>query len=100
MIIVTGTVTVSSAEALAALEGAMNRQIAASRAEQGCIEYTYGIDVVEPNKFRVLEYWESWEALEAHGNAPHLDAWHAALDDAGVSGRELIATEAANLKEL
>ncbi|GGD07711.1 putative quinol monooxygenase [Aquisalinus flavus] len=100
MIIVTGTVTVASADALTALEGAMKKQIAASRSEKGCIEYIYGIDVVEPHKFRVLEYWESWEALEAHGNAPHLEAWHAALDAAGVTGRELIATEPAKLKNL
>lgn len=100
MIIVTGTVTISSAEACAALSDAMKQQIASSRAEAGCIEYTYGIDVVEPQKFRVLEYWESWEALEAHGKAPHLDAWHAALDKAGVVGRELIATEDAGKRTL
>jgi len=100
MIIVTGTVTISSAEALAKLESAMKKQIAATRAEKGCIEYTYGIDVVEPDKFRILEYWESWDALEAHGKAPHMNDWHAALKEAGVTGRELIATEAANLKKL
>jgi len=100
MIIVTGTVTLSSAAGCASLKEAMQAQIAASRAEAGCIEYTYGIDVVEPEKFRVLEYWDSWEALEAHGKAPHLNAWHAALDTVGVVGRDLIATEDAGKRVL
>lgn len=100
MIIVTGTVTVSSAQALEGLRDAMRAQIAASRAEKGCIEYTYGIDVVEPNKFRVLEYWESRADLDVHLQAPHMATWKAALQRAGVTGRELMVADAENATSL
>lgn len=83
MIIVEGYVRLADAADFERLRGAAEAQIAASRAEPGCIDYTYAIDFSDPKLMRVLERWESWDALEAHFRMPHMDTWRAAL--AGVS---------------
>ena len=38
----------------------------ASRAEAGCIEYTFGADPIDPGRVVLFERWESQAALDAH----------------------------------
>ena len=97
MIIVTGRV-VMKAGAVEKLRPAMEAMIAASRKESGCVEYSYGPDIADPNAFLVLEKWENWAALEAHFQTPHLKAWRAALTEAGLVSRDLVAAEAGAMK--
>lgn len=68
-------------------------QIEASREELGCLEYTYAIDVADPCLMRVLERWESWQALEDHFARPHMLPWRAALASARILERRLRAHE-------
>ncbi len=68
-------------------------QIEASRAEPGCLEYTYAIDVADPCLMRVLERWESWQALENHFARPHMLPWRAALASVSVLERNIRAHE-------
>ena len=58
--------------------------LAAVRAEKGCIEYGAAVDAEPPLKFQtaygpdtfvVVEKWESPEALMAHAAAPHMAAY-------------------------
>lgn len=93
MIIVTGRVVVKEG-ALQKLRPAMEAMISASRAEPGCIAYSYGPDLADPNVFLVLEKWESREALKAHLETPHLKSWRAALAGAGLVARDLVAGDA------
>jgi quinol monooxygenase YgiN len=37
-----------------------------SRAEDGCLEYTFAADPVEPGRVILFERWTSQEALDAH----------------------------------
>jgi quinol monooxygenase YgiN len=37
-----------------------------SRAEPGCLEYTFAGDPVDPGRVILFERWESQEALDAH----------------------------------
>ncbi len=83
-----------------AVRSAAAAQIAASRAEGGCIDYTYAIDVVDPQIMRVLERWQSWEALEAHFKQPHMDAWRAALADVKFLERVIRAHETGETRDL
>jgi len=92
MIIVSGKVVVAEGVA-EKLRGEMETVIAATRAEAGCIDYRYGTDVLEPNVILVLEYWENWDALKAHGQAPHMKSWGAAMTAAGIVSRDLSAVE-------
>jgi quinol monooxygenase YgiN len=43
----------------------------ASRAEAGCLEYTFSADPIEPGRVLLFERWESQEALDAHLTALH-----------------------------
>lgn len=78
MIIVTGHARMKPG-ALKALREEMDAMVTASRAEEGCIGYSYGIDTMDPDRMLVLEYWKDEAALQAHGAEPHMKAWRAAL---------------------
>lgn len=69
----------------------MRNMIEATRSEPGCILYSFADDVLEPGVIRIVERWQDWPSLEAHGKAPHMDAWRAALKDIGVIDREVTA---------
>ncbi len=88
MIIVAGTLRVDPATRQAT-RAAMEKMIEASRAEDGCIEYSYAADVLYAGLVRVYEVWRDKPALQAHFKMPHLDEWRAAWPTMGVSGRKL-----------
>ena len=72
---------------------AMAAMIEASRAEQGCLSYSYAEDVLEPGLIRVTEIWASREALDAHFKSVHLKTWRATWARLGVSDRRLTLYE-------
>lgn len=88
MILVIGTIR-APAEALDALREPMAAVVAASRSEDGCIEYAYGADMLDPGLIRVVEAWRDRDALNRHFEAPHMDAWRCARAALGVGERRL-----------
>lgn len=69
--------------------------LAAVRAEKGCIEYGVAVDAdpapsmqtkYGPDTFLVVEKWESMDALKAHAAAPHMAAYAAKVKDM-IAGR-------------
>lgn len=100
MIIVEGFVRMERAGDFETVRAAAEAQIAASKAEAGCIDYTYAIDVLDPTIMRVLERWQSWDALETHFKQPHMDTWRAALADVTFLERDLRAHEVRETREL
>lgn len=99
MIIVTGHVRFAP-ERIAGLRPHMRAMVDASRNEPGCLVYAYGEDLLDPGLLRIVERWESWPALEAHGKAPHLVAWRAVVKEAGVIDREVTAHETSEERAL
>jgi quinol monooxygenase YgiN len=93
-VIIAGTVRVPP-ETLAALKPHQLAMLEASRAEDGCVTYSYGVDVAEPGLIRVFEVWRDQAALDAHFKAPHMATWRAACAEHGVSDRKLVAYEVA-----
>ncbi|HEY5896714.1 MAG TPA: putative quinol monooxygenase [Burkholderiales bacterium] len=69
------------------LLGHFRANVAAVRAEQGCIEYGAAVDAPEsqakygPDTIVIIEKWQSMEALQAHGRAPHMATWRANTKD-------------------
>jgi quinol monooxygenase YgiN len=94
-IIVAGVFKVPEGE-LAALRPAMQAMLAATRAEDGCIEYAYGFDAVDAGLVRVFELWRDATALEAHVATAHMSAWRAAGQACGVFDRNLAVYEIAS----
>lgn len=88
MIVVAGTVRVPPRN-LDAFRPHMLAMLEASRAEDGCLTYSYAEDVAEPGLIRVFEAWRDQESLDVHFQAPHLAAWRASWAQFGVGDRQL-----------
>jgi quinol monooxygenase YgiN len=93
MLVITGTFRLPAAR-LDAARPAMAAMVAASRAEAGCLHYSYGEDVLEPGLIHVTEHWASRETLAAHGQSAHIKAWRAAWPALGIGERDLTLFEA------
>jgi quinol monooxygenase YgiN len=88
MILVSGTVRVAEG-GLDKVAEAMRTVLVATRKEDGCIRYAYARDVLDPDLMHVSELWRDAEALRAHGAAPHMKPWGAAMREVGVIERDL-----------
>ena len=65
MVIVGGTFEVEPSERERFIASRLDL-MRASRAEAGCLEYTFGADPIDPSRIVLFERWESQEALDAH----------------------------------
>jgi quinol monooxygenase YgiN len=65
MVIVGGTFEVEPSDREQFLASRLDL-MAASRAEAGCLEYTFGADPIDPARVVLFERWESQAALDAH----------------------------------
>ncbi len=81
-------------EKVSEAQAAMAKVIAATRAEQGCITYSYAEDVLEPGLFRISEQWTDRASLAVHFAAPHMAVWKQEREALGISGRQVTAYQA------
>ena len=80
-------------ENLAAARPLMIAVMEASRAEDGCIEYNYAEDVLDPGLIRVSEVWARREQLAAHLKTPHMAVWAEERAGLGLTGRAITVYE-------
>src|SRR6188768_3630370 len=99
MIIIAGTVRIPP-ENLAAFRPHQDAMLAASRAEDGCLTYSYAIDVQDPGLIRVFEAWRDQVAIDAHFKAPHMAVWRSTWPQFGVYDRQLSLYEVASERAL
>lgn len=88
MLIIVGTIRLPP-DNLAAARGVMERMIAASRAEEGCLAYAYSEDVLEPALIHVTERWRDEASLKKHWQSEHLLQWRATWGTLGFRDRNL-----------
>jgi quinol monooxygenase YgiN len=73
VLIVAGTFTVEPAERQAFIASRHDGMLR-SRAESGCLEYTFSADPIDPTRVLLYERWEDQASLDAHlaamGSAP------------------------------
>jgi quinol monooxygenase YgiN len=93
-LVIAGTIRVPP-ENLEAFRPHMAAMLAASRAEDGCLAYSYAVDVQDPGLIRVFEAWRDQAALDAHFAMPHLAEWRASWPAHGVHDRRLTLYEVA-----
>jgi quinol monooxygenase YgiN len=93
MIVIEGTIRLP-VDGIEAACPAMEAMVRASRAETGCLDYAYSLDLIDPGLVRVTERWESREALKAHFATPHMAAWRVQFADLCISDRSLRFYEA------
>jgi quinol monooxygenase YgiN len=75
MIVISGIIIVTNEireECLACLRELKNVTMAQ---DEGVVAYRIGQDIEDPNQIHIYEEWESTEALKAHGQKPHMDAF-------------------------
>ncbi len=78
MIVVNAVVT-SNPQDIAALQSAIHAMEVASREESGCSDYTFSVELNDPNTLRITEKWHSVEALKAHMATPHMAEFQSAM---------------------
>lgn len=78
MIVVNATVKTSK-EDIASMKEAIASMEAASRAEEGCRDYTFSVELNDPDVLRITEKWDSVEALQAHFATPHMAEFQSAM---------------------
>ena len=88
MLLIVGTVRLPP-EKLAEARPVMARMISASRAEPGCLEYTYAEDVLDPGLIHVMESWSDQVALDLHFGSDHIAAWRSSWTSLGIGDRSL-----------
>ncbi len=93
MIVIEGTVRLKQGMTDAAL-AAMGDMIKASRAEAGCVDYSYAVDVLDNCLIRVPERWQDRSSHRAHFTTPHIEQWRAAWETLGIVDRDLRLYEA------
>ncbi len=92
MLLIAGTIRLP-ADRLAKARPAMRAMVMASRAEDGCLGYSYAEDVLDPGLIHVAERWRDRDALERHFTMPHLAAWRACWPALGIGERALTLFE-------
>jgi quinol monooxygenase YgiN len=78
VIVVNAIIEATEAD-IAALKEAIAVMEAKSRAEAGCLDYTFSVELNRPGVLRVTEKWESLEALGEHFKQPHMADFQAAM---------------------
>jgi quinol monooxygenase YgiN len=98
-LLIAGTVRVPP-QNVEAFRPHMREMMAASQAEDGCLDYNYAEDVTQPGLMHVFERWRDYAALEAHFQTAHIATWRASWPSFGVSDRRLFAYEVSSERAL
>lgn len=78
MIVVNAVIESTEAD-IDAMKDAIAKMESASRAEEGCYDYTFSVELNNPTVLRITEKWENMDALAAHFNEPHMADFQAAM---------------------
>jgi len=92
MLLIIGTVRLPAVN-LAMARPAMQRMVAASRAEPGCITYNYAEDLFDPGLIHISELWSDRAALDLHFATDHIAQWRSAWPELGITDRKLVLYE-------
>jgi quinol monooxygenase YgiN len=88
LLLITGTFRIPP-EKLGEARKTMEQMVRSSRAEDGCIDYSYAEDFLEPGLIRVAEAWTDKAALDAHFASEHLARWRAMWPALNITDRDL-----------
>ena len=78
MLIVAGEAVVEEG-AVEQVRDALRTMEEETRKEPGCLSYAFALDINDPTMVRIIEHWESPDALSAHFKTPHMASFAAAL---------------------
>lgn len=87
-ILVTGSIDIDPAHRDAFVD-AVTTLMEATRAEDGCVSYTFSADLHDPGRFHLSEQWRDAATSDAHGASAHFLAFMGRLGEFGVKGADL-----------
>ena len=80
-----------SATEIDRLRGAAVEMMRATKAESGCLDYAYAVDLAEPELLRVIERWTDEAALAAHFASSHMATFNQVLAGAQIAAASVKA---------
>lgn len=92
--IVVNAVVRSTQDDIVALQGAISAMEAASRAEEGCLDYTFSVELNDTAVLRITEKWVALENLQAHFATSHMAEFQAAMGQHPPASMEVHCYEA------
>lgn len=98
MLILAGSIRLPP-ENLNAARPVMAAMIAASRAEEGCLAYSFSEDLGDPGLIRVFEVFRDGDAQQVHARSAHMADWRAAWPALGIGERQITRYEVASAVE-
>lgn len=98
MIILAGSIRLPP-ERLDEARPVLARMVEASRAEPGCLAYSFAEDLLEPGLIRIFELFEDRAAQQAHSTSAHMAAFRAAWEALGIGGRAITEYEVTTARE-
>jgi quinol monooxygenase YgiN len=98
-VVVAGTFRIPP-ENFADLRPHLEAVVAATRAEDGCLVYSYAVDVADAGLIRVFEHWRDQAALDAHFQTPHMKAWQAVRMQHGFHDRAISVYDVESVREI
>jgi quinol monooxygenase YgiN len=99
MLLVVGTFFIPPAN-LEKARFVMETMVRKSRAEDGCEEYSYAEDMLEPGLIHVKELWRNQVVLDAHFSSAHLAEWRSQWTKFGIGQRNLRSYEVDQSREV
>ena len=72
----------------------------ATRKEAGCLKNAFSVDISDPGMIRVIERWESMEAIQTHMKSPHMADFQNAIMTLQPKGLDIKAFEVAREVQL
>jgi quinol monooxygenase YgiN len=99
MLLIVGTIRLPAAR-LDAARPRMASMIEATRAEVGCLEYSYAEDVLDPCLIHIKERWRDRVALDEHLKSAHIAVWRDNGPSLGIGERNLYLYEVGEPKPL
>ncbi|MDZ4778183.1 MAG: putative quinol monooxygenase [Alphaproteobacteria bacterium] len=99
MILLAGTIRITPGKRDAALPH-IRAIVAASRAEPGCLDYSFAFDVNDDHLVHIFEVFRDLEAREAHRHMPHMQLWRDSWAEAGIGDRNMREFEIASAKDI
>lgn len=97
MLLVLGTIRVAP-DSVAGMRPVMEELAAATRQEDGCIEYGCAEDLLDPGLIHVKEIWRDQPALDRHRETPHTAKAREAMGGLKVLGGELQIVDFENFR--
>jgi len=89
VIIIAGTVDVDPEQRDAALEAGLPH-MRATRAQKGCLDYSWNADLLTPGRIYVFERWDNQADLQTHFSGPHYQAMLATMGRFGLRGADVL----------